>query len=210
MVKLPHNISRIEAFSDGVFAFAATLMVVNIDMGGNLQFDKATGVGFLSFFVSFFVLVGLWWIHYNFFRRTNYLDNWIIAFNSILLFVALYYVFPLKTMVQSWMGEGGINSLQDLSNLFVLYGIGFILIFACYALMYFRAFKKSLSYESSMVLFFYARHFTIFVLVGLLSIVLALAEIGMYIGLPGFIYTIIGPLCYWHSEWYSKKFNIDL
>lgn len=210
MVKLPHNISRIEAFSDGVFAFAATLMVVNIDMGGNLQFDKATGIGLLSFFVSFFVLVGLWWVHYNFFRRTNYLDNWIIAFNSILLFVALYYVFPLKTMVQSWAGEGGINSLQDLSNLFVLYGIGFILIFACYALMYFRAFKKSKSYEGSMALFFYARHFSIFVLVGIISIILALAKIGMQIGFPGFIYTLIGPLCYWHSVSYSKKFNIDL
>lgn len=209
-MKLPHNISRIEAFSDGVFAFAATLMVVNFDTIGSLQFDKASGVGFLSFFVSFFVLVGLWWVHYNFFRRTDYLDNWVIAFNSILLFVALYYVFPLKTMVQSWMGEGGINSISDLSNLFVLYGIGFVLIFICYSLMYYRAFKKSRSYESSMVLFFYARHFSIFVLVGLLSIILALIEVGMHIGLPGFIYAFIGPLCYWHSNWYSKKFNIDL
>jgi len=37
-VKLPHNISRVEAFSDGVFAFAATLLVVSV---GNETGDSA-------------------------------------------------------------------------------------------------------------------------------------------------------------------------
>ena len=31
-MKLPHNIGRLEALSDGVFAFAATLMVVSLDL----------------------------------------------------------------------------------------------------------------------------------------------------------------------------------
>ncbi|NAY90573.1 DUF1211 domain-containing protein [Muricauda sp. JGD-17] len=204
-MKLLHNMNRIEAFSDGVFAFAATLMVVNFDINDNFQIDKSLGAGFLSFAVSFFVLVALWWLHYNFFRRSNYMDNWIIAINSILLFVALYYVFPLKTMVQSWMGEGGVNSMADLSYLFTLYGVGFLLIFTCYALMYYRAYKKSKSVQNSLVLFFYAKHFAIFVLVASISILFSILKIGMGFGFPGWIYFLIGPLCFWHSSWFNKK-----
>ena len=205
-MKFLHNISRIEAFSDGVFAFAATLMVVNFDLDGYLGFDKTWGAGFLSFAVSFFVLVALWWLHYNFFRRNNYVDNWIIAINAILLFVALYYVFPLKTMVHSWLGEGEIQSLRGLSRLFTLYGIGFLLIFACYSGMYYRAYKMSKSAQSALLLFFYARHFAIFVLVALISILVSILNIGMGFGFPGIVYSLIGPLCFWHSKWFSKKY----
>lgn len=207
-MKLPHNLSRIEAFSDAVFAFAATLMVVNFDMGNDLNITRSTATGFLSFFVSFFVLVALWWVHYNFFRRTNYMDAVLISLNSILLFVVLYYVFPLKNMVQSWMGQG-VRTKEDLSNLFVMYGIGFLLIFLCFSLMYYRAYKKSHNVTTATTLFFYARHFTIFVFVGSLSVVLAYLEIGIKFGFPGFIYGIIGPLCFWHSSRFTKKFQLD-
>ena len=206
-MKFPHNISRIEAFSDGVFAFAATLMVVNFDLGNELVFTKSSSANFLSFFVSFFVLVALWWVHYNFFRRTNYMDNGIIALNSILLFMVLYYVFPLKNMVQSWMGEG-VKTMEDLSNLFVLYGIGFLLIFLCFAWMYYRAYKKSKKIKNTMTLYFYARHFTIFVMVGLFSVVLAFFEIGIRFGFPGLSYVLKGPLCTLHSKQFTKKYEV--
>ena len=205
-MKFPHHSSRVEAFSDGVFAFAATLMVVNFDMAADLTFTRSTSTGFLSFFVSFFVLVAIWWVHYNFFRRTNYMDNGLIALNSILLFVALYYVFPLKNLVQSWMGEG-VKTPKDLANLFVMYGIGFLLIFLCFSLMYYRAYKKSRSTKNATLLYFYARHFAIFVLVGLLSVVLALFEIGIIFGFPGFIYAMLGPLCFAHSKHFYKKYS---
>ncbi|KPM33151.1 Hypothetical protein I595_53 [Croceitalea dokdonensis DOKDO 023] len=203
-MKFLHNISRIEAFSDGVFAFAATLMVVNFDMGGEMSFSKANLTGFLAFFVSFFVLVALWWVHYNFFRRTDYMDNKIITLNSILLFVTLYYVFPLKSLVQSWMGEG-VKTPGDLASLFVMYGIGFMLIFLCFALMYYRATTKSKKPKEKYILHFYFRHFLIFVVVGLLSIVLASAEIGIRFGMPGFVYALLGPFCALHSYFYYKN-----
>ena len=203
-MKFPHNPSRVEAFSDGVFAFAATLMVVSFDMGNDFMLTKSSSTGFLSFFVSFFVLVAIWWVHYNFFRRTNYMDNGLIALNAILLFVALYYVFPLKNLVQSWMGVG-VKTAEDLANLFIMYGIGFLLIFLCFSLMYYRAYKKSPSGENTIELYFYARHFAIFVLVGLISVLIALTKIGIIFGLPGFFYVFLGPLCYLHSKQFFKK-----
>ena len=208
-MKFPHDGNRLQAFSDGVFAFAATLMVVTFDLSGDFQVLLTQGISFISCAVSFFVLVGLWWVHYNYFRRSGYVDNWIIFFNTILLFVILYYVFPLKSLIHSWFGEEGI-SLEGLSNLFQMYSLGFALIFLFFALMYFRAFKKQRSVPHGFLLFFYARHFAIYVLVALLSVGISALKFGMEIGLPGMIYFLLGPLCYFHAKHFESKYPIEL
>ena len=28
------------------------------------------------------MVIAFWWVHYNYFRRTGYIDNWIIALNA--------------------------------------------------------------------------------------------------------------------------------
>lgn len=53
-MKLKHSKNRLEALSDGVFAFAATLMVVNIGANTNITSFKEELPNFLSFGVSFF------------------------------------------------------------------------------------------------------------------------------------------------------------
>ena len=204
-MKFLHNINRVEAFSDAVFAFAATLMVVSLGTGDSSLEFRDNWVGFISFGVSFFVLVALWKVHYNYFRRTTYLDNWTIAFNAILLFVVLYFVFPLKSLANSWFSQAGI-SMDDLASLFQLYSLGFLLIFLCFSLMYWRAYKKT-DETHNITLHFYARHFLIFVLVSLTSILLSTLKVGIGFGLPGFVYTILGPLCYWHAVRFGKKYG---
>lgn len=202
----PHNISRIEAFSDAVFAFAATLMVVNFDFDQSNLLTLTNTSGFWSFAVSFFVLVSLWVVHYNYFRRNRYMDGYIIALNALLLFVVLYYVFPLKSIVMSWT-TGADKTLKEISDLYILYGLGFLMIFLCFSLMYYRGYKKSKSLAGATQLYFYFRHFLIFVGVSLLSIVLAYFGIGVAYGVPGFIYILLGPLCFWHSLYFHKKFT---
>lgn len=119
-MQFPHNMSRVEAFSDAVFAFAATLMVVSFDMNESILLITSQTTNFITFGISFFVLVALWGVHYNYFRRTNYIDNWIIAFNAILLFLILYFVFPLNSLINSWLGKEQIT-LEGLGSLFELY-----------------------------------------------------------------------------------------
>lgn len=205
-MKFLHNNNRVEAFSDGVFAFAATLMVVTIDMNDSLWLTGAKATNFISFGVSFFVLVMLWKIHYNFFRRNSYIDNWIIAFNSVLLFVVLYYVFPLKSLINSWIGLQRITP-DDLASLFVMYGFGFAIIFLCYALMYYRAYRKTKLLQTSVDLLFYAQHFSLYVLVAIMSIILGVLKVGINFGAPGFFYGLLGPLCYLHAVWFDKKYR---
>lgn len=202
-----HNPGRVEAFSDAVFGFAATLMVITIDTDASFSTLVETNqTNWITFAVTFFVLVALWKVHYNFFRRTSYMDNWIITFNSILLFVTLYYIFPLKSMLNSMMGLEE-QTWESLSSLFAFYGGGFVLIFLSLSLMYYRAYKKTSSIGESLSLLFYTRHFAIYVAVGLLSIVLATMSVGINFGLPGFIYVIIGFLAWGHAVWFNKKYK---
>lgn len=205
-MKVPHNTSRIEAFSDGVFAFAATLLVVTLGLESSETIIDVDLKSFAGFAISFFVLFTFWYLHYNFFRRTDYMDNWIIAFNAVLLFVVLYYVFPLKSMVNSWFSTEGMTQ-NELAGLFELYGVGFSLIFLCFSLMYYRAFKKSKNMTESINLFFYARHFALFVITGLISILFAFFKIGISFGLPGILYSLLGPFCTLHSYLFYKKYK---
>ncbi|MCE2611809.1 DUF1211 domain-containing protein [Flavobacteriaceae bacterium D16] len=208
-MKFLHDSKRVEAFSDGVFAFAATLMVVSLDLNESFVLMESKSVSFISFGVSFFVLVALWKVHYNFFRRTAYMDDWIIAFNAILLFVVLYYVFPLKSLVNSFLGKEPVT-MDGLASLFELYSAGFLMIFLCLALMYYRAYRKTKSVDRSLYLLFYARHFGIYVGVALISIALSGFKIGIIFGFPGIVYALLGPLCYWHANWFEKKFRFPL
>lgn len=205
-MKIPHNIGRLEALSDGVFAFAATLMVVSLDLNESWLDMQNKGINLITFAVSFFVLIALWAVHYNYFRRSDgYVDNVIIALNSLLLFVVLYYVFPLKSLINSWLGKERIT-MEGLADLFQWYSLGFLLIFLCISLMYYRAFKRTKNLSRSISLLFYSRHFAIFVALAAVSILMAYLKLGVRYGVPGFIYAFLGPLCYYHAARFEKKY----
>ncbi|MEZ4948311.1 MAG: TMEM175 family protein [Saprospiraceae bacterium] len=130
--------SRIEAFSDAVFGFAATLLVVSLEVPKSFELLTQQLKGFASFGLSFLALVLIWFVHYNFFRRVNRFDNWILAFNMILLFLVLYFVYPLKFLT-NMLVEPIKMQPEEFSLLFQLYSLGFLAIFLTIALMYFRA-----------------------------------------------------------------------
>lgn len=208
MMKFIHSKNRLEAVSDGVFAFAATLMVVNIGSSTSITSFKDELPNFISFGVSFFVMMAIWKVHYNFFRRTNYIDNWIISINMILLFTVLFYIFPVRSLLSTGFGGQRIN-IDEFSNIFQLYSIGFSLIFLSFYLLYFRAFKKDRKQSKNLKLLFYSRHFFIFIIIGVFSFLLAKLKIGLQFGVPGFVYVFLGPLCYFHSKWFHKKHNLE-
>ena len=207
-MKYQHNSNRIEAFSDAVFAFAATLLVVSVGLEESSSVIKIDWRAFLGFSVSFFVLVSLWWLHYNFFRRTNYMDGAVIALNAVLLFVTLYYVFPLKSLINSMTGLQELSH-DEVSSLFQLYSIGFLLIFLCLSLMYYRAFLKTKTSNLNQDLWFYTRHFGIYVFVAVLSILLANLKLGTQWYSPGIVYSLLGPLCYFHGVHFEKNKSLQ-
>lgn len=200
---MKHSKNRLMALSDGIFAFASTLMVIDIGTSINLNEIDTQLPLFISFGVAFFVMIILWKVHYNFFQRTTYIDNWIITFNTVLLFTILFYLFPLKSLVNSSINKISVTP-ENLAYLFILYGIGFVLIFTMVVLLYWRAYKKDCKAMNPLQLKFYAIHFSIFIIAGLISILLAVFKIGLVYGVPGFAYAILGPLCYINGVRFRK------
>ena len=181
------------------------MVVVSLDVPESFEVLKENLFGFFSFAVSFLGLILIWKVHYNFFRRIEKIDNWIIALNMALLFVILFFVYPLKFLSNLTIGKGDIKSAQELSELFQLYGLGFTLIFLFISLMYLYASKSKSDISNRVEMRYYSRHFGIFVIVGVISIIIAKLNLGMSFGLPGFAFSLLGPLCWWHGVKFGVK-----
>ena len=100
-----HEVSRLEAFSDAAFAFALTLLVVSLDVPQSYDQLMQIMRGFPSFACCFALLVWIWYEHNLFFRRYGLHDPWTVFVNGMLLFVTLFYVYPLKFMFDSMFAQ---------------------------------------------------------------------------------------------------------
>lgn len=85
---------RLEAFSDGVFAIAATLLVLDLSVdhlgsiGSNDQLWLALGAiseSVLSFVISFLLLCMLWMVHARQFEHVRRVDDTVLWLNSLRL-----------------------------------------------------------------------------------------------------------------------------
>lgn len=214
--------SRIEAFSDGVFAFALTLLVVSLEVPRSYDDLRETMLGFPAFGACFAILIWIWVEHYRFFRRFRIADGVTILLNSLLLFLVLFYVYPLKFMFtflsNAMFGFGPARDLQALAGmtiersneLLVVYGLGFIAVFTVFALLYWRAYAAAdvlrLSATDRREASLGIRTHLLSVGVGMLSILLTFTLPSRLVGLAGFAYASLGPLHAWHARWSRRAF----
>ena len=98
---------------------------------------------------------------------------------------------------------------SDIAELFMLYGLGFTLLFLTLSVMYYRSFKIEDANNSKSELLLFTRHYSLFVFVGLLSVLLAKAQVGIKYGLPGFLYAILGILCWYNQHLFNKTTNTE-
>jgi hypothetical protein len=207
--------TRLEAFSDAVFGFSATLLVVTLDVPDTYPELVESLWGFVPFSLSFLALVLLWTTHHAFFRRYRLTDRLTVAINAVLLFVILFYVYPLKFMTNSLfvdvLGHKPLEQSErfrdaaDVGGMFLVYALGFAAIFACFALLYWNAARQAprlaLSPARLAEARMLSRHYWILSGVGVLSMAMAAAGLGVRWGVPGFVYALIGPLTWWHGRW---------
>jgi uncharacterized membrane protein len=145
-----HEIQRIETFSDAVFAFAVTLLIVSLEVPRSFDELLISMRGFLAFAICFSLLMSIWYEQHVFFRRYALDDVWTIVLNCILIFVVLFYVYPLKFLFSLWFGDmiysGSKNPFsireEQISQLFVVYGLGFLVIYSVFFMMYMHALRR--------------------------------------------------------------------
>ena len=146
------EVSRIEGFSDAVFAFAVTLLVVSLEVPHTFDELWIAMRQFFAFAICFALLFQVWWRHFNFFRRYGLEDTATIALTGILLFVVLFYVYPLKfvfTMVIDQLlgvahepGTPPVIRNSQTPLLMQIYSGGVVAVFTVFALMYINAYRK--------------------------------------------------------------------
>ncbi len=200
-----HEILRIEAFSDAVFAFAVTLLIVSLEVPKNFEELMVTMRGFFAFGISFFLLMMIWYEQNVFFRRYGMHDIITVFLNCTLIFLVLFYVYPLKflfTLIFSGYiyGEGNspfIMKVTDASKLMMIYGVGYVLIHILFFFMYIVAFRKKEELELTDIEVYdtktacYSK--IILVSIGLFSILMSQILPPGSGGLAGMIYILIGP-----------------
>lgn len=210
-----HEVLRVEAFSDAVFAFALTLLVVSLEVPRDFDQLIRSMKGFLPFAFTFALVTWIWWEHNHFFRRYGTEDGITITVNAVLMFIVLFYMYPLKAIWSAFIGGLVLGDedqmripLSQLSTVFVIYGSGFVLIFSTFAVLYWHAHSRRVLLGLTTLEAFDARAamrmHLLTVAVGLVSTLTALVAPTRWSWLAGPVYGLLAPVQFINGSRMSK------
>jgi len=96
--------SRLEAFSDGVFAIAATLLILNVDGAkGSLT---AIWPQYAGYAVSFLTIGIIWVNHHTVMAQFDRVDRRFLFLNIVLLMCVAFVPFPTRLIAEHVRGDG--------------------------------------------------------------------------------------------------------
>ncbi len=208
------EITRLEAFCDVVFGFALTLLVVSLEVPHNYAELMAAMRGFVPFAICFAQLIMIWRAHYIYSRRYGLEDSYTVFLNVVLLFVVLFYVYPLKFVftalfleIMGALPENAFTAAQA-SVVMRIYAVGFAAVFVLFALMYIHAYRLRDKLDLSRVEVVETRNAVqrnlLFVVIGAISFLLAFRNPGW----SGWTYALIGPVMTVHGTISGKRVRL--
>jgi uncharacterized membrane protein len=200
-------VTRLEGFSDAVFGFALTLLVVALETPKDDAGLRDLVRGLVPFAATFAMVCWIWYQHNLFFRRYGVEDAWTVFLNCVLLFVVLFYVYPLKYLTNRLMGEltgDQMHGFRGVDGQFVmvLYSSGVVAIFVTFVLLHWHVRRRrhalGLDERALTELHYATRAHVISASLGVTSLAFALA-FGRLAGLAGLLYGLMGPLHAWNG-----------
>jgi len=203
--------SRLDAFTDAAFAFAVSLLVIG---GARAPDDIDTLVAALGDIPAFafgFAIMAMFWLGHVRWRRLRGSEgDWLATLLTlVLIFLTLIYVQPLRGMAAAtgqWFTGQGSGFRGDLTDLFAVYGTGFVAMSLTMVALYFEASRHSRLTGTARAEASGERGiWSILAMTGLASILVSLTPFGewaatLYATLP----VTIGLFSYFH-DWTGQR-----
>lgn len=129
--------ARIEAFSDGVFAIAVTLLVLELHVpefkdGHDPQLLihalKQQWPGYLAFIISFFSIFIIWVNHHKLFKQIYKRNTSIMFANGIILFLVSIASYPSSLLARFYDTPSRQVSVSIYTGMFVLINLSYSLL----------------------------------------------------------------------------------
>jgi uncharacterized membrane protein len=116
------GIGRVEDFSDGVFAIAITLLVLDLAVPERQLEQSWRAIphewpGYLAYLTSFATIGGIWLAHNGIFRRLQTVNGRLIRLNLLLLLATSFLPFPTRLAAES------IRSTSAERSAIIFYGL---------------------------------------------------------------------------------------
>ncbi len=126
--------SRLETFADGVFAIAATLLIIDVTVrapGGQLGHAIAHAWPQYAAYAVSFVTIGIMWInHHDCMKQIGAIDRRFMVINLLLLMCIAFVPFPTRLIAEHFHDSG----LQAAA---LTYGITMVATAICFNLFWF-------------------------------------------------------------------------
>jgi uncharacterized membrane protein len=133
----PHPNARLEAFCDGVFAIALTLLIIDIKIpapegiGSNRELWlalKHLGPSIFAFVLSFAVILITWMNHHRFLRQVNKSSAAFVYANGLLLLSVVFMPFPTAMLGEYLMTDHAAPAVVTYNAVTVVQAIAWILV----------------------------------------------------------------------------------
>jgi uncharacterized membrane protein len=127
--------ARVEAFSDGVFAIAITLLVLDLKVPRELVPEHSLAdvllqqwPTYLAFFTSFMTILIMWVNHHRIFTLIGRSDDRLLFYNGLLLLGVTIVPFPTSLVAEYLRHDGQRTATIVYTATFVVTGIFFNLL----------------------------------------------------------------------------------
>lgn len=206
--------SRLEGFSDTVFAFAITLLIVALEVPHDFEGLVSVVRGFPAFVVCFWIMMAFWNTHYRFFRRYGLEDGFTHGVNYAILLMVLFASYPLKFLFtglfEGIMGvhhEGAATTLEQWKFVYRAYGAGLGSTWGLFALLYWHAYRlrDQLRLDPVEVLHTRAALGGCLVYVSVCLVSIGLTFLPVNVAVPGMVYFLIGVGMSVNYGWHGRR-----
>jgi uncharacterized membrane protein len=129
--------ARLETFSDGIFAIAATLLILDVNLSGDgsvaHQLVQAWP-SYAAYAISFATLGIVWVNHHTVFKQIGSVDRTFLFINVLFLMVVAFTPFPTRVLAD--------NMREQSKAAAIAYGLTYTSMAVCFVSLWFYAARK--------------------------------------------------------------------